>query len=94
MHLDDPVAVLVEHAGVEQFVLGLELAAPAVLHPQLFVGEGLLRVVVTPPVPGVAGHGIEVPPVLLDVLAVIGLSSGQPVCPLLEDRVTAVPQRQ
>ena len=33
--LDDPVAVLVERAGVEQLVLGIELAAPAVLGDQV-----------------------------------------------------------
>ena len=37
---------------------------------------------------------VEVPPVLLDVLAVIALSPGQPEGPLLQDRVAPVPQRQ
>ena len=92
--LDDPVAVVVEHAGVEQLVLGVELAAPAVLGEQVVVGERRLRVVVAPAVPGVARHGVEVPPVLLDVLAVVALGAGQAEHPLLEDRVAAVPQRQ
>ena len=69
--LDDPVAVVVEHAGVEQLVLRVELAPPAVLGDQVVVRERRLRVVVAPAVPGVAGHGVEVPPVLLDVLAVV-----------------------
>ena len=33
--LDDPVAVVVEDAGVEQLVLRVELAAPAVLVDQV-----------------------------------------------------------
>ena len=94
VHLGDPVAVFVEHAGVEQLVLGVLLAASAVFRPQVLVGERRLRVVVAPAVPGVAGQGVQVPPVLLDVLAVVRLRAGQPERALLQDRVTAVPQRQ
>src|SRR5262249_47734963 len=47
-----------------------------------------------PPVPGVAGDGIQVPPVLLDVLAVVALRAGQPERAFLQDRVPPVPQRQ
>ena len=38
--LDDPVAVVVEGARVEQLVLGVELAPPRVLGDQVVVGEG------------------------------------------------------
>ena len=37
--LDDPVAVVVEGAGVEQLVLGVVLAPPAVLGDEVVVGE-------------------------------------------------------
>ena len=94
VHLDDPVAVVVEGSRVEELVLGIELAPAAVLLAQVLVREGGLRIVVAPPVPGMAGHGVEVPPVLLDVLAVVGLGAGQPEGALLEDRVAPVPQRQ
>ena len=73
---------------------GSSLPAPAVLRTQVLVRERALRVVVAPPVPGVARHGVEVPPVLLDVLAVVALAAGQPESALLEDRVAPVPQRQ
>ena len=92
--LADPVAVVVEHAGVEQLVLRVELAPPAVLGQQVGVREGPLRIVVTPTVPGMTGHGVEVPPVLLDVLAMVALGAGETEHPLLEDRVATVPQRQ
>ena len=92
--LDDPVAVVVEDAGVEQLVLRLELRASPVLDDQVVVRERRLRVVVAPAEPGAAGHGVEVPPVLLDVLAVVALAVGQPEHPLLEDRVPPVPQRE
>src|SRR5208282_4165557 len=75
-------------------ILRVELPAPAVFRPQVLIRERRLRVVVTPPVPGVAGSGVEVPPVVLHVLAVVRLGAGQPEDTLLEDRITAVPQRE
>ena len=92
--LDDPVAVVVEGAGVEQLVLGVELAAAAVLGDEVAVGELALRVVVAPAVPGVARQRVEVPPVLLGVLAVVALVAGQAEDALLQDRVAAVPERE
>ncbi len=94
VHVDDPVAVAVEGSGVEQLVLGIELAPAAVLVAELLVREGSLRIVVPPPVPRVAGHAVEVPPVLLDVLAVVSLGTRQAEQAFLEDRIAAVPQRQ
>ena len=92
--LDDPVAVVVEDAGVEQLVLGIELAATAVLRLELGVRERPLRVVVAPPVPRVARERVEIPPVLLGVLAVVALVAGEAVDALLEDRVAPVPERE
>ena len=92
--LDDPVAVVVEDAGVDQLVFGLELGPRAVGLDQVLVRERGLRVVIPPAQPGAARDGVEVPPVLLDVLAVVALGAGQPEHPLLEDRVPAVPQGQ
>src|SRR5262249_56106198 len=42
----------------------------------------------------VGGDRVQVPPVLLDILAVVALRPGQPEGALLQDRVAAVPQRQ
>ena len=94
VHLDDPVPVAVEGSGVQQLVLRIEFAAAPVLPAQILIRKGGLRIVVAPAVPGVAGHGVEVPPVVLDVLAVVGLAAGQPEDALLEDRVAPVPQGQ
>ena len=68
---DDPVAVVVEGARVEQLVLWIELSAPAVLVDQVLVRKRALRVVVAPAVPGVAGDRVQVPPVFFGVLAVV-----------------------
>ena len=94
VHLGDPVPVAVERAGVQQLVLGLVTVPAGVGVDQVLVRERALRVVVAPPVPGVAGDRVQVPPVLLDVLAVVALRAGQPEGPLLQDRVAPVPQRQ
>ena len=92
--LDDPVAVVVKDAGVDQLVFGLELGPRTVGLDQVLVRERRLGVVVAPAQPGAARDRVEVPPVLLDVLAVVALRAGQPEHPLLEDRVLAVPQGQ
>ena len=73
---------------------GLGPVAGAVGAHQVAVREAALRVVVAPAHPRVGRRGVEVPPVLLGVLAVVALRAGQAEDPLLEDRVLAVPQRQ
>jgi hypothetical protein len=92
--VDDPVPVVVEDPGVEQLVLRIEPSAPTVLLQQLFIGKRLLRIVIAPGVPGMTGHRVAIPPVLLDVFTVIALVPVQPEGPLLEGGVAAVPQRQ
>ena len=94
VHLGDPVPVIIERAGVQQLVLRLITVTAGVGVDQVLVRVRALRVVVAPPVPGVAGDGVQVPPVLLDVLAVVALRAGQPERPLLQDRVAPVPQGQ
>ena len=73
---------------------GSASAPPAFSATSSLVRERALRVVVSPGVPRVGRRAVEVPPVLLDVLAVVALRAGQAEHPLLEDRVDAVPQRQ
>src|SRR5262249_53597341 len=78
----------------EELVLGVGLAATAVLGDEVGVRELALRIVVAPAVPGVTGDGVEEPPVLLGVLAVVALVPRQPEDPLLENRIAAVPERE
>ena len=91
-HVDRPVPVVVEDARVEQLELRV-LEAPAVVD-ELLVGERRLRVVVAPAKQRVTRKPLEVPPVLLDVLAVVALRPRQAEHALLEDRVAAVPERE
>ena len=70
------------------------LHGPALVHGLRGKICGPLRVVVAPAVPCVAGHGVEVPPVLLDFLAVSRLHARQAEGALLEDRIPPVPQRK
>ena len=91
---DVEVAVLVEHAGVEQLVLGLLLAAAPVGGDEIPVGVRALRILVLALQVGVRRRTVEVEPVLLGVLTVVALAVGEPEHPLLEDGVGAVPQRE
>ena len=88
------VAVLVEHARIEQLVLELVPAPAAAGLDQIGVGIGRLRILVEVLHVRVGRRAVEVEVVLLDVLAVIALAVGQPEQAFLEDRVLAVPQRQ
>ena len=94
MHLGDPVPVTAEHAGIQQLILRLIPAPASIGVDQVLIRVRALRIVVTPPVPGMAGHRIQIPPVLLHVLAVIALRAGQPERALLQDRIPPIPQRQ
>ena len=88
------VAVLVEHAGVEQLVLGL-IPAPLVIRAnQVVVRIGGLRILVQVAHVRVRGRGVEVEVVLLDVLPMVAFGVGQPEQALLHDRVLAVPHGQ
>ena len=94
VHLDDPVPVSRRRPRCRPARIRAGTGCASGSVDQVLVGERALRIVVAPPVPGVAGHRVEVPPVLLDVLAVVALRPGQPEGPLLQDRVAAVPQGQ
>src|SRR5262249_44942130 len=91
---DVPVAVLVEHARVEQLVLEI-LATPAAAgHHEIAVRIGRLRILVEVLHVRVGRRRVEVEVVLLHILAGVPLAVGQSEQPLLEDGVLAVPQRQ
>ena len=87
-----PVPVAVEDAGVEQLVFGIAGTPAPVLRGEADVGELGLRVQVTPPHPRVGRRAVEIPPVLLGVLAVVALGTGESENPLLQDRVASVPE--
>jgi hypothetical protein len=94
MRLDDPVAVVIEDARVQQLELRVELRSRGVLLDEPRVRELRLRVVVAPPVPRVARRRVEIPPVLLRILAVVALVAREAEDALLQDRVAPVPERK
>ena len=91
--LADPVADA-EGAGVEQLILRLRAAPPTVHLDEIVVRECDLGIVVAPSQPAVVRQRVEIPPVLLDVLAVISLVVDQPEGTLFKDRVAAVPKTE
>jgi hypothetical protein len=84
---------MIKYASIHKLELAFVARAPSVLINQPLIGEGFLRVVISPPQPRVTGKAIEVPPVLLDVLAVVTLRTSEPEHALLQDGVDPVPQR-
>ena len=71
------IAVLVEHSGVQEFVFGLVLSAPAVLLDQSRIGVLLLRILVEVLHIGVRRRAVEIEVILFDVFAVVAFTSCQ-----------------
>ena len=94
LHEHVEVAVLVEHARIEQFVLELVPAAAAAGLDKVGIRERRLRILVEVLHVRMGRRAVEVEVVLLDVLAVIALAVGQAEQALLQDRVLAVPEGQ
>ena len=88
------VAVVVEDARIQQFVLRLCLAAQAIGDDKIVIGISRVRVLVEILHVGVGRGAVEIEIVFLDVLAVVAFAVGQAEQPFLEDRVLAVPEGQ
>ncbi len=86
------VALIVEHAGVDELVLGVCARSACVVGNQLRVGEFGLGILVEHPRRCVRRHRVEVVVQFLDVLTVVALAVGQAEQSLLEDRIALVPQ--
>jgi len=86
------IAVVIEHTGVEQFVLRLLAAAPVIRLHQVTIRIGCLGILVEILHIGVGRRAVQIEVVLLDILAMIPLAVGQPEQPLLDDGVPAVPE--
>src|SRR5271157_5484904 len=91
-HEDVEVAVLVEDAGIQQFVLHVVSAASLVVFLEIFVGICRLRILVQVLHVGMRWRAVEVKIVFLNILAVVGLAVRQAVHAFLEDGVFAVPK--
>ena len=91
---DVEVAILVEHAGIDQFVLHFLPAAAAAGLDKIGVRECRLRILVEVLHVRMRRRAVEVEVVFLDVLAVIALAVGQAEQAFLEDRVLSIPQGQ
>jgi hypothetical protein len=72
--LDYPVPIVVKRACVEQLILRIEFAPTAVFIEQVLIGECTLRIVVASTIPGMTRQRVDIPPVLLGVLAMVGLA--------------------
>ena len=94
LHEHVEIAVVIEHAGVEELVLHVVPGAPAVRLHQVGVRIRRLGVLVEVLHVRVRWRAIEVEVVLLHVLAMVAFAVGQPEEPLFENRILAVPEGQ
>src|SRR5262245_31128526 len=90
---DVGVTVVLEYTRVEKLELRLGAPAAAALRQERGIRIRRLRILVEKLHVRVSRRGIEVEVVLLHVLAMVSLGPGEPEQSLLEDRVTAVPER-
>ncbi len=88
------VAVSIKDSGVDQFVLPIELAPPAVLSDKIVIRVRGLRILVQAFGIRVRRRGVEVVVVLLHILGVVALVAGETEEALLENRILAVPERK
>ena len=88
------VAILIEHAGIDQLVLEVLPAPAPVGLDQVGVRVGCLRILVEVLHVRMGRRTVEVEVILLDILAMIALAVGQPEQAFLEDRILAIPQGQ
>ena len=86
------VAILIEHARIDQFVLHFLAAAAAAGLDEIGVWERRLRILVEILHVRMGRSAVEIEIVLLDILAVIALAIGQSKEAFFEDRVLAVPK--
>jgi hypothetical protein len=86
------VAILIEHARVEQLVLAL-VPAPVTVGPdEVAVRISRLGVLVEILHVGVGRRRVEIEVVLLDILAVVPLAVRQAEQPLLQDWILSIPE--
>src|SRR6476469_4278156 len=87
------VAIVVEYAGVEEFVLTIVARAPTVLIDEMRIGKLPVRILVERLVVRVCWRAIQVEVALIDVLAVVAFVVRQAEQAFFQNGIPAVPQR-
>ena len=89
---DVEIAVVVEHAGVEQFEFGLAVAAAAILVDQPPIRKLGVRIFVDVLHVRMRRRVVDVEVILFHILAMIAFVRREPEEALLENRIAAVPE--
>jgi hypothetical protein len=92
LHEHVEVAILVEHAGINQFIFQLVPSPATAGLDKVSVRKCRLWILVEILHVRVGRSAVEVEVVLLDILSVIALAVGQPEQALLQDRVLSIPE--
>ncbi len=88
------VAVVVEDAGIDQFVFGFQFAPAAIFVQELIVGKCALRILVEHLQIRVRRQCVEIPVALFHVFAVIAFAVGKAVEAFFQNGVMFVPERE
>src|SRR5215510_12608484 len=88
---DVKIALRIEDARIEQFILPLIMAPLSTLLDELLIGIGLLRIFIEILHIGMRWRGVEIEIVLLHILAMIGLRRDQAKQPLFQNRIFTIP---
>ena len=93
-HEDVEVPVVLEDAGVEEFVLHVVFGTTPVRLYQIRVSKCRLRILVQVLHTGMGRGAVEVEVILFHILAVVAFAVGEAEEPLLQDGVLLIPQGQ
>jgi hypothetical protein len=94
LNKDVKIALGIEDARVEQFILHLLIPQLPTLLNELLIGIGLVGIFIQILHVGMRWRRVEVEIIFLHIFAVIGLRWDQAKQPLFQNRIFAVPQRQ
>ena len=92
LHRDVEEPVVVEDAGVDEFILGALAGTATVFGNEVGVGKDLLRILVEQAHEGMRRQVVDVEVVVFHVLAMIALERSDAEEPLLQVVVVAVPE--
>src|SRR5271166_3631040 len=93
-HKHVEISIVIEDAGVEQFVLHLFPRTPPVRLNKVPIGILPLGILVQVLHVGVGGGAVDVEVIFLYVFAMVSFAIGQSEQALFQDGVAAIPQRQ
>ena len=92
LHEDIKVAILIKHAGIEQFIFHFFSTAPPIRLDQVSVGIGGMRILVEILHVGMRRRAVEVEVVFFDILAMVAFAIGQSEQTFFQNGILPIPE--